>query len=167
MLPGNHETTCSEVTPSLCSEGQRNFTSFLQRYYMPAVQSGAVNNMFYSLDYGLVHFVSIDTEVDFPNSPEGPGTGLNAGPFADQLTWLKADLAKAAANRAQVPWIVVSGHRPYYSSCEGGTQSVKAAFEELFLQYEVDLVFLGHIHWWGTHRDTHTVTHGLDFSACR
>ena len=112
---------------------------------MPARESGAVNNMWYSFDYAQVHFISIDTEVSFTDSPEGPGTRLNAGPFGDQLSWLEADLKKATANRAQVPWIVVAGHRPYYTS-SGGTASVQKAFEPLFLQYGVDVVFLGHVH---------------------
>ena len=142
---GNHEASCSEVWTFLCPDGERNFTSYLQRFRMPAVESGAVNNMYYSFDYGLVHFVNIDTEVDFPNSPEGPGTRLNAGPFGDQLMWLANDLKKAVANRAQVPWIIVSGHRPYYTSA-GGTASVQAAFEPLLLQYGVDVVFQGHVH---------------------
>lgn len=103
---------------------------------------------YYSFEYGQVHFISIDTEVDFPQSPEGPGTRLSSGPFGDQLTWLEADLKKAVANRAKVPWIIVGGHRPYYSSCGDITGSVQAAFEPLFLQYQVDVVFLGHIHWY-------------------
>ena len=68
-----------------------------------------------------MHYVSIDTEVAFPNSPEGPGTTLASGPFGDQLTWLKNDLIKANANRRQVPWIVVGGHRPFYASEASGT----------------------------------------------
>jgi len=33
-----------------------------------------------------------------------------------QYKWLAADLAKADSNRAAVPWIVFTGHRPMYSS---------------------------------------------------
>ena len=115
---------------------------------MPAVESGAVNNMWFSFDYGLVHFISIDTEVDYPNSPEGPGTWGNAGPFGDQLGWLEADLKKAVANRANVPWILVSGHRPFYSSsAEGLWPPSQQWFEPLFNEYNVDIVYWGHIHW--------------------
>ena len=32
------------------------------------------------------------------------------------LSWFEADLAKANANRAKVPWIVVHGHRSVYCS---------------------------------------------------
>lgn len=46
----------------------------------------------HSLDYGGVHVVSISTETDWADAPEGPGTYLNGGPFGDQLTWLHNDL---------------------------------------------------------------------------
>ena len=105
--------------------------------------------MWFSFDYGLVHFVSIDLEVDYPGAPEGPGTYINAGPFGDQLAWLAADLKKAAANRAVVPWIIVSGHRPYYTSSGGKSSSAaRVIFEPLFLQYGVDIVYFGHVHWY-------------------
>ena len=147
--PGNHEATCSEETPDVCPEGQRNFTSYRERFRMPARESGAVNNMWFSFDYGLVHFISIDTEVVYPNSPEGPGTFLNAGPFGNQLAWLEADLKKAVANRATVPWILVSGHRPFYSSSADGLWPPSQQwFEPLFVQYSVDIVYWGHIHWY-------------------
>ena len=114
---------------------------------MPAVESGAVNNMWFSFDYGLVHFISVDTETGYPGAPEGPGTPMNGGPFGDQLGWLEADLKKAVANRANVPWILVSGHRPYYSS--GGVERPsRPAFEPLFVQYDVDIVYWGHVHWY-------------------
>ena len=148
MCPGNHEATCSEETPEICPEGQRNFTSYRERFRMPAVESGAVNNMYFSFDYGLVHFISIDTEVSYPDSPEGPGTWGNAGPFGDQLAWLAADLKKAVANRKNVPWILVSGHRPFYSSSADGLwPASQQYFEPLFVQYAVDIVYWGHIHW--------------------
>ena len=40
---------------------------------MPSVESGAgdVQSMWSSFDYGLIHFVLIDTETDFDGSPEG------------------------------------------------------------------------------------------------
>ena len=158
---GNHESACNEATPAVCTEGQRNFTSYRERYRMPAVESGAVNNMYFSFDYGLVHFISIDTEVGYPGSPEGPGTVLNSGPFGDQLGWLEADLKKAVANRGQVPWILVAGHRPYYSSNfegEGMWPPSQQWFEPLFVQYEVDIVYWGHIHWY--ERSWPTTTNG-------
>jgi len=146
-LPGNHEITCTEVTPFLCPQYQRNLTAYRNRFRMPWRETGGVENLWYSYDYGNVHFIQINTETDYPNSPMGPGTFYNAGPFGDQMAWLQADLMKAAANRAQVPWIVVSGHRPLYSSGHEEKQC-QAAFETLFLKFNVDVYFAGHVHWY-------------------
>ena len=164
MCPGNHDITCNEELPQLCPTGQRNVTSYLQRYRMPYAESGAVNNMWFSFDYGLVHFISIDTEVNIPVGPEGPGTYINAGPFGNQLAWLAADLKKAAANRAKVPWIMVAGHRPFYTSNSANILSAaRPLFEPLFLQYGVDIVYFGHVHWSASsaHRTTNTAATAL------
>lgn len=92
-----------------------------------------------------MHFIQINTETDFPSSPMGPGTYYNAGPFGNQLAWLEADLEAAAQNRKTVPWIVVSGHRPWYTS-GGKCTACSAAFEALLVKYDVDIYFSGHVH---------------------
>jgi hypothetical protein len=145
-LPGNHEATCNEVDPNVsCDKNLRNFSAYRNRWAFPDVESGGTDNMWYSFDYGLIHWVQIDTETDFPNAPENPGTHLNAGPFGDQLTWLKNDLTKAVANRAQVPWIIVSGHRPIFYS-GGDDKDVKSAFLSLLDNAKVDFYWCGHEH---------------------
>jgi len=74
---------------------------------------------------------------------------MNGGPFGDQLGWLRADLTKAVANRKTVPWIFVSGHRPFYSSSPSGTSpESRQYFEPLFNEFDVDVIFWGHIHWY-------------------
>ena len=149
-LPGNHEATCNEIIPTLCSDMHKNFTAYRARFNMPSLPSGGVDNMWYSFDYGLVHFVSISTETDFPGAPEGPGSYLNAGPFGDQMGWLERDLAAAVANRARVPWILVGGHRPVYST--GGEAdamtALRAWLEPVFAKYQVDMYLCGHVHWY-------------------
>lgn len=83
---------------------------------MPYLESNGTSNMWYSFNYGPVHFVSINTETDYPNSPFGTDSIWKYGPFGDQLSWLQNDLIEASANREQRPWIVVAGHRPIYTS---------------------------------------------------
>lgn len=39
---------------------------------MPGPETKGVSNFWYSFDYGNAHFVTIDTETDFPYSPESP-----------------------------------------------------------------------------------------------
>jgi hypothetical protein len=76
----------------------------------------APNNWFYSWDEGLVHFVAVSTELYF--HPEHLAHGA-----ARQRAWLQKDLAAAnlPARRAQVPWVIVFGHRPLYNgNCPKG-----------------------------------------------
>merc|ERR1712045_815523 len=106
------------------------------------------NNWFYSWDIGLVHFVAISTEIYFDY--------LDMIPV--QWNWLKQDLEKANANRDNVPWIVVHGHRSMYCSCDGdcdgasdtvrdgpGTPGVYG-LEELMQEYGVEIFINGHEH---------------------
>jgi len=87
--PGNHEAACAEFDGALnqltayldndqanstanasaltyysCPPSQRNFTAYQFRWRMPGEESGGVSNFWYSFDYGLAHFVSIDGETD-------------------------------------------------------------------------------------------------------
>ena len=78
-----------------------------------------------------------------------------------QFNWMAADLKKANANRKNVPWLVVHGHRAIYCSCDGDCDasagelregvkqkdgSLKYGLEELFMQQGVDFFFNGHEH---------------------
>jgi hypothetical protein len=170
VSPGNHEADCSEVTPLLCPNGQRNFTDFMTRFghTMPTTfpseskNSTAVANaskakslanppFWYSFEYGMAHVVMIDTETDFPNAPDSVGGSANlfSGPFGapgQQLAFLDADLA--SVDRTVTPWVIVAGHRPWYST--GGSDNIctpcQTAFEPLFYKYGVDLGIFGHVH---------------------
>jgi hypothetical protein len=153
-LPGNHEATCNEATPFICTSTTTNFTAYRERFTMPT-ESGGVSPMWYSFDYGGVHFIQIDTETDYPDSPStsvknsGGIPCLGGGPFGDQLGWLEEDLIKAVANRQQVPWIIVSGHRPFYSSFAAASivcYQCRQHFQRLFEQYGVDVYFGAHLH---------------------
>lgn len=169
---GNHEADCTELdyTSGLCPLGQFNFTDLINRFSktMPvafpststnttaqrnAVKARALSNppFWYSFEYGMAHVVMIDTETDFASAPDGPGGsgGLNAGPFGapnQQLDFLAADLA--SVDRSVTPWLIVGGHRPWYST--GGSDNIctpcQAAFEPLLYQYGVDLAIFGHVH---------------------
>ncbi|KAJ9134360.1 Purple acid phosphatase [Pleurostoma richardsiae] len=171
--PGNHEADCEEIpyTSGLCPAGQRNFTDFMNRFgaTMPstfpstsanatartlASNAKALANppFWYSFEYGMVHVVMIDTETDFADAPDAPGgsAGLNSGPFgrtsAQQLDFLAADLA--SVDRAVTPWVVVGGHRPWYTtgSSSDACGPCQDAFEPLLYRYGVDLGVFGHVH---------------------
>lgn len=140
MGPGNHEANCQEFgLPTVsCPTGQKNFTDFMVRFgqTMPSTFDSASNDtdaktaanraralaqppFWYSFDYGMTHFLMFDTETDFANSPEGPGTNAGTGPFGvdnQQLNFIEADLA--SVDRRVTPWVIAAGHRPWVSGSE-------------------------------------------------
>jgi hypothetical protein len=138
---------------------------------MPGDETGGVGNFWYSFDYGLAHFVSIDGETDFPYSPEYPFLRdlsgdethpteietypTDSGPFGtidnnnwksnaayQQYQWLAADLA--AVDRTKTPWIIAMSHRPMYSSETASYETnIREAFQGLMLEYGVDAYLAG------------------------
>ncbi len=167
--PGNHEAACQEIpfTTGLCPDGQKNFTDFMHRFgnTMPSsFPSVSTNNsakvlankarelaqppFWYSFEYGMAHIVMINTETDFEDAPDGQGgsAGLGAGPFGakdQQLQFLEADLA--SVDRSVTPWVIVAGHRPWYTA-GSGCEPCQEAFEDILYKYGVDLGVFGHEH---------------------
>jgi hypothetical protein len=158
---GNHEANCDnggttnktsgeKYTASICAVGQTNFTGYINHWRMPSGPSGGLGNFWYSYDYGMTHFVHIDTETDLGNGLVGPDEGSpeNGGPFGSynqQINWLTNDLA--SVNRTLTPWVVVFGHRGWYLSASGSVcPNCQTAFENLFYTYGVDLYINGHAH---------------------
>ncbi|KAG8418063.1 hypothetical protein J3458_005501 [Metarhizium acridum] len=169
--PGNHEATC-DITRHVrgdCPSGQTNFTDFMSRFgstlptAFPSSSSNATARaraataqklarppFWYSFEYGMAHVVMIDTETDFHEAPDGPGgsTGDNDGPFGSpnqQLDFIEADLA--SVDRTVTPWLIVAGHRPWYTTSGGeACRPCQKAFEPLLYKYGVDLAIFGHVH---------------------
>lgn len=159
VVPGNHESECHAPNCMLNpthKEHLRNFTAYNSRWHMPSAESGGVSSMWFSFDYGPIHFVGANTETDFPDAPEenygdsGSVVGLPAGHFApdgEYLKWLEADLAAANANRAKRPWIVALGHRTWvHKDGDLVEDAVAKAHKGLFMKYGVDLYLAGHQH---------------------
>ncbi|KAH6962738.1 Metallo-dependent phosphatase-like protein [Fusarium avenaceum] len=170
VSPGNHEAACQEVPVlnNLCPVGQKNFTDFMYRFgqSMPLAFTSTSSDdtarvnankakqlanppFWFSFEYGMAHVVMIDTETDFPNAPDAPGgsANLNSGPFGrpnQQLQFLEADLA--SIDRSVTPWVIVAGHRPWYTTGDEGCKPCQQAFEGLFYKYGVDLAVFGHVH---------------------
>ncbi|KAJ8564178.1 hypothetical protein ON010_g7165 [Phytophthora cinnamomi] len=150
VLVGNHEAECHSPT-CLLSKSKKdqlgNYSAFNSRFRMPSAESGGVLNMWYSYEYGTVHFTSLSSETDYPNAPSNAYfTKRKYGKFGNQLAWLEADLKAADANRENVPWLVVGIHRPMYTirSCDANgvpnndyeARNVQEAFEALFIQVQ-------------------------------
>ncbi|CAH1253830.1 ACP7 [Branchiostoma lanceolatum] len=126
--PGNHEE-------------QFDFAAYRNWLHMPGNESGSSSPYYYSFDYLGVHFVGISTEHDLRGN-------------SSQHRWLEQDLRTADLNRAQVPWILVFGHRPLYCSsaifwtirCTKEAREYRSEIEELFQRYHVDVYVCGHNH---------------------
>ncbi|RDW56545.1 purple acid phosphatase-1 [Coleophoma cylindrospora] len=150
--PGNHEANCDNGgyktwNTSICVPGQLNFTGYINHFRMPSEKSGGVGNFWYSYDHGMTHYVIVDMETDFGNGISGPSEPIS-GPFGqtnEQYNWLENDLK--SVDRSVTPWLVVFGHRPWYTS---GALCLECqeAFEPLFDQYNVDLYMSGHNHYY-------------------
>ena len=149
VSPGNHESECHGACMIDAKQGHalQNFTAYNTRWHMPWRSSGGVANMWYSYNMGAAHFISMNSETDFPGAGEhdkgdSGDSKFPAGHFAPEgayLRWLEADLAAAHAARAERPWIIAGGHRPFHEVAGNGVQA-------LFDKYGVDAYFAGHSH---------------------
>jgi hypothetical protein len=90
----------------------------------------------YSFDFGPIHFTIFSSEHNFTRG-------------STQYAWLRQDLH--AVNRTRTPWLVVSSHRPLYTSEKYPddlvvVEHLRAELEPLFLNARVDLYLAGHYH---------------------
>lgn len=149
---GNHEINCSEtsILGKHCSSDHKNQIPYSHRFHMPSKQSNGYLNSWYSFNYAFVHVISLSCESDFPNAPSG-----NLIDTTTQVNWLENDLA--AVDRSVTPWVIVQCHRPWKGSIsvddilEGGILNCPAcqsAFENILIQYNVDIYLTGHVHWY-------------------
>uniref|UniRef100_A0A0A9DP04 Calcineurin-like phosphoesterase domain-containing protein n=1 Tax=Arundo donax TaxID=35708 RepID=A0A0A9DP04_ARUDO len=93
-------------------------------------------NLHYSFDAGVVHFVYMSTETDFTQG-------------SDQYNFIKADLERV--NQSRTPFIVFQSHRPMYTSSNEVKDTVHREqmiehLERLFVKHNVTLALWGHIH---------------------
>jgi hypothetical protein len=157
---GNHETgtfVSSNPHPAY------NFSHYTNRFSgINGSYSNSNTNWFYSFDISYIHFVAVTTEVYYNDYL---GDSLER-----QYQWLEQDLAKANANRKNVPWIVVFGHRPMvifsistYSSkycsnvddlpdCSSDAERLRTGpngtfgLEDILGKHNVDIYFTAHEH---------------------
>ena len=93
----------------------------------------------YSFDYGMVHFVALDTQR-----------------FDDEhAEWLDRDLAAT-----DKPWKIVYGHHPPYSSGDHGSAvSFRESIAPVLEKHGVQLVLSGHDHHYERSNDINGVTY--------
>ena len=134
--PGNHESDWPHVgtawnTSSLDSGGEGG-VAYSHLFPMPAPSTAAAP--WYSFDIGRVHISVLSTEAD-----------VSVG--SEQVDWLSADLAAAAAD-----WKIVMAHRFFYIDSStpdadaAAGAALRAALEPVMAQHGVVLTFTGHHH---------------------
>lgn len=133
-------------------EGMYNYLHYRKRFSMP--QHDVTSNLFYSFDYGPVHYIAFSTEVYF-SYDKTKGLGRTFGPYPElqrsQRVFIENDLM--GIDRLKTPWIVAFGHRPMYCSDNDALECVRdtakmwrGELEDLFFTYKVDFVFSAHQH---------------------
>jgi hypothetical protein len=157
--PGNHEIEFNGT------DYVNLFTAFENRYRMPYVEpaifgdviiKSSINpntgipyctpsvfqteynygNSFYSFESGLAHVIFLNPYTNSSHS-------------SLQYNWLQNNLK--SIDRLVTPWIIIVMHCPWYSSNlnhHADTQTIlmREYMEELFYQYQVNIVFNGHVH---------------------
>lgn len=153
--PGNHDyEVISPVTSPVNPENHSG--PYFDIIDVPTNgESGGVpsgTELYYSFDYGNVHFVSINSEIGSLFNPghDWIGIGLlggfNGSPFTQ---WLEADLQ---ANTK--PWTIAYFHQPPHTdgSHESGSfwevfmKAMREKISPILEQYGVDMVLCGHSH---------------------
>jgi 3',5'-cyclic AMP phosphodiesterase CpdA len=106
--------------------GTEDAAPFREAFVLPENGGEEGKERWYSFNWGDVHFVALDTER----------TGQA------QADWLDADLS---AN--SLPWTIVYGHKPPFSSGErGGDSDFRTTFTPVLEKHHVPLVLNGHEH---------------------
>ncbi|XP_076957030.1 bifunctional purple acid phosphatase 26-like [Bidens hawaiensis] len=126
---GNHEIEympyMNEVVP---------FKQYLYRYPTPYAASESSSPLWYAVRRASAHIIVLSSYSPFVK-------------YTPQYIWLEAELKKV--DREETPWLIVIMHTPIYNSnsahyMEG--ESMRAAFESWFVEYNVDVIFAGHVH---------------------
>ena len=105
--------------------------------FLPAPRHGdPFPPFYYSFDQGLVHVVTLSTEHDVEAD-------------SAQIAWLEKDLA--SVDRCVTPFIVVTGHRPFYAPQRSTKdfrtgKGLRERLEDLLIRYRVDVFISGHVH---------------------
>lgn len=172
--PGNHDY--NSVSPITSSQNplQHNGPYYQMVDVYTNGEAGGVptgHELFYSYNYGNVHFISLNSELGslYNSSHDWIGVNLFSSFNGSPMTqWLHQDLQ---ANT--LPWVVIYFHQPPYTDgshdaeafWEVYMKAMRENFTPIFEQYGVDLVLCGHSHVYersylmkGLHGDLSTFT---------
>ena len=131
-VAGNHEACGGCPANPVDPDSAGNFSEYRSRMHSVAMHSNSGNNIFYSFERGLVHFLVFSAEAYL--------YARNAAFLANQLAFMKADLA--GVDRARTPWVVALVHKDFDMESEAFQ-----AFYPVLEGGKVDVLFCGHIHY--------------------
>ncbi|MFX1368408.1 MAG: metallophosphoesterase family protein [Promethearchaeota archaeon] len=132
---GNHEHYTDDW-----GVNDEDFSTYLDYIdHSDVVNEAGETELHYSFDYESIHFIVVDTEDEFIDDTFNSSEA--------QMDWLLADLE----NTEPEEFIVAAFHRPAFSIrsdrwAQGET--IRDEFHPIFSQYGVDLVFMGHDHFY-------------------
>jgi acid phosphatase type 7 len=134
--PGNHD---------YAGQHDSSLPPYFKIFNMPSKgEAGGLasgTESFYSVDYGNVHLVSLNSEE---KSEDGTYLYDSTG---TQATWLKKDLANN-----KLPWVIAYWHKPSYSkgSHDSDTEDfmykIREGLNPILEKFRVDLAIMGHSH---------------------
>ena len=116
-------------------ENSSGYSKFFPKYYpfpytniqSKPTDSLSFNNLFWSFDYGPVHFTIVDQY-----------SGYTVG--SAQYNWVVNDLATTTK-----PWKILVYHEPAWTAgTHGNNNTTQRVFDPLIKQYGIDLVYAGH-----------------------
>ncbi|XP_002978336.2 purple acid phosphatase 22 [Selaginella moellendorffii] len=129
---GNHEIEFDNAVDAV--KPHDGFLSPNTRFSAPWQSCGAVAAIYYSLNVGPVHIISLNSYVGITK-------------YTPQYNWLLSDLEHV--DRSVTPWVIIITHVPWYNTynahyMEG--EVVRSAVEYFARKYRVDAIFSGHVH---------------------
>jgi hypothetical protein len=140
---GNHERNTPDTMPGLFNNSEAGGECGIphdMRFPMPVP---ALDERWYGVAYGPVHFVFMSTEHVFWKGSK-------------QYKWLK-NYMETKVNRTATPWLVFIGHRPMYIATTNYNEpdghmpvalELQEHIEPLLIENKVDLALWAHHHSW-------------------
>jgi 3',5'-cyclic AMP phosphodiesterase CpdA len=134
---GNHETYTYNLPDGSYGPPETNFSTYMKNVDLPG------NERYYSFDFNdQIHFIIINTDEFWEGGDEG-----TFDITAEQQSWIENDLEKNS-----IDFVVAVFHRPCYSirrtSRVEAAQEIRRVLEPILIDYDVDLVFSGHDHYY-------------------
>jgi hypothetical protein len=137
LIPIPHPTPTAKVE-AFDSEPYTTepFVAYQARFEMPYADCDAPSSLYYSFKSGPAHIIMLNSYMDFDKD-------------SAQYTWFAQELKRV--DRSVTPWLMVNMHAPWYNSDvhhhdEPEEMGMRAIYEPLFHDAQVDLVFAGHVH---------------------